>query len=1472
MFLGEKQGLSVIGGKGPYTWSIIGGGGSLSTSLGMTTVYTAPMTNPNCVNNPIIRVKDDCGNVASLRIAVTNPFVPGMAMQYVSYALYQPPGTWGWTPQGCNFWWWLGICHYQVGAHSFNCKGERSTWTAYPCSPGHNLLCPGMDIEICEREYADEVSQCDLAWCPKGCAPGFHDTRTTAMKAEGCCPAQLLPPDPSCEVKIDTLRVSPLVLDVSSGQRAVVAGEILAQEDVAWTLTVAGRSFRGKGLSVSYAWDGRDSLGKALEPGVYEALLTAQSQDGACQDAKAVSITVTDQPPSCPLLIDFGSSANVASGNLYHSQRLFFIPNSKLLSDFILSYNSHQGNKVPLGMGWTHSYNVLIKGNNDGSYTLMEGDGSRTVLYPNGEFYTPKTFPYPALLKNPDGSYLLQLKSGLIYLFDPGGKISRLEDRNGNMLLFAYDLSGNLESIADPSGVRIGFSYDSSNRIIGILDPSGNAHHFTYSGDFLVSLSTQTPDYGALNWVFSYDADGFLLSRTDPMGYVTAYGYDEEKRVQEVMDPEGRIRAILYDSAQSISRVREKDGGIWIYTYDPTLGVLREKIDPLGGRTVLEYDSNRNLLSATDPNGNMTRYAYDGYGNVTSVTDPLGNVSSFTYNGLHKVTSITDAKGNVTRFTYDDRGNLTSMTDALGAVTRFAYDPRGNLTQMTDALGRKTTVAYDHRSRPISITDPNGATTAFSYDAVGNLHRRIDALGNETRFSYDSLNLLTRIIDPMGHETQYGYDRLGNRISLKDGNGHFTFYEYNYRGQVTKIKDPLGNQTVLTYGGTGCASCQGGTDRLTSLTDALGNRTIFEYDLAGRLIREIDPLGNFTLYGYDPGGNLTSRTDGNGNRVFYVYDPLGRLVRKAFPDGSSATFAYDPLGNMVQAENAAIGYGMEYDALGRLVRVMDSRGKVLRYEYDALGHRTKMVTPEGKEIRYAYDPMGRLVSLSSSAGGFHYHYDPLGRRIRLFMPNGIWVQYSYDANGRLVRMRQKNAHFFGDRWESSYSYDKVGNRLSKSEGFWEYQYSYDPMDQLIQVLRKAYGDGLYLVWERYGYDPLGNRLDGPHGGEEYSYGSGNRLIRGRDFRYFHDRNGNMIQKVGGRGGGRLRVMTYGYDFENQLTEVRMEEGMGVQAVRFAYDPFGRRIFKGVYWQWSGGEIRVRETQYAYDWEDILMELDHNGGTVAWYVHGPGMDEPLALEKGGRFYYYQVDELGSVRALSDGAGRWVQRCEYDSFGDGDCYSTWFGAPIRQPYRFTGREWDEETGLYYYRARYYDPKIGRFITRDPIRFRSGDVNPYRYVGNNPVNWIDPWGKLAFPYHGFVSLFAGWAEGWGWQSFKLAWDSMAADFGTQTNLASDTNIHGMAGYIPGLGYQEPYEAILAAMQRVADEKACGRHGSAMHTLQDLETPWHAGREWRGNNPLLNWDAIGHWTLDWLPTIFTLKATYDAYKASRRYLQHAR
>jgi RHS repeat-associated protein len=319
----------------------------------------------------------------------------------------------------------------------------------------------------------------------------------------------------------------------------------------------------------------------------------------------------------------------------------------------------------------------------------------------------------------------------------------------------------------------------------------------------------------------------------------------------------------------------------------------------------------------------------------------------------------------------------------------------------------------------------------------------------------------------------------------------------------------------------------------------------------------------------------------------------------------------------------------------------------------------------------------------------------------------VTVYNSYTAANQLASMGPSGGPY------TTFSYDSL-NRLSQKilPNLTKTIHAYDSLSELLSLTHKTSG-GQVLLSTGYTYDVLGNRLtrtDNPSvepspsttDPSAWSYDVTNRLLTRPGVTYTYDNNGNTLTKTDASG-----TTTYGYDFENRLISASIPGGI---VATYAYDPFGRRISKTV-----DGVV----TQYLYDGMNLIKEYDGSGALLATYVHGPGIDEPISMTRGGQTYYYHADGLGSVTGLTDSTQTLVQNYNYDGFGNLNQAPT-----IQNPYTYTGREWDPETGLYYYRARYYDPKVGRFLQQDPAGFIGG-INLYAYVGNNPINATDPEG---------------------------------------------------------------------------------------------------------------------------------------------------
>ena len=1071
----------------------------------------------------------------------------------------------------------------------------------------------------------------------------------------------------------------------------------------------------------------------------------------------------------CSSNIPFDSSVNSSSGNLYHDQTLF---NTNTLG-ITLSYNSIDNYSGPLGKGWTHNWNIFLFSNpSDNSIGLKQADG-RIVYFKlnNGIYYPEAQSGEDSYITYTSDTYTLIEKNGTTYNFNATtGKLTSIRDRNGNTTTLTYT-GANLTSITDPSGRLIYLTYDSQNRISTVRDLNNNTYTFTYTNGILVGLSTQSSTLSPQSWSYTYDSNGQMLTKTDPQGYVTTYTYDTDGKVVSSQDPEGKIKAISYEPSANSVTVTEKDGGIWTYKYDPVLNVTTEKTDPQGNTTTSQYDQYKNLISTTGPDGKITSYTYDEYGNMASVTDTAGNTTSYTYNEYGQVTGITDSQANVTSYEYDSNGNQTAIIDSTGAFTRYQYDAKGNLIQLITPNSQLTTFIYDQFNNLIAVTDSTGSTTTFTYDTSGNMTSQTDPKGNITRFEYNSLNQIVKITDSQGNITTYTYDANGNRTSVTNPNGKTTYYEFNYKGQLIKETDSGGDVTLYGYGNTGCASCGGGSDKLTSITDSKGRVTNYVYDSIGRLIKIIDPINGEITYTYDSRGRLTSVTDSIGNTTSYQYDSLGRVIKTDSPDTGITTYTYNSVGNILTKTDAnGITTAYAYDTLNRLLQIQfpdssenitytydncangigklctmtdpsgttaygyDSLGRTTKetktilginyttnYEYDKTGKITTITYPSGRKVSYTYNSIYRPTSVSQQMNkgtktlANNFIYDKIGNPLSMTLGNGLTQQWAYDQKNRI------SAIYVPNILNLNYSYDPIGNitaitdnlEPSKSKA-----YDYDPVDRLIA----ATGPWGSLAWT---YDANGNRLSQANAEiTNYSYQS-NKLIftststsaSASASTYSYDNNGNTISDG-------QKEFVYN---QNQRLIKAVENGKVLG--EYVYNGKGQRVIKKI-GQADTSSSSPQNIVYHYDLAGRLIEeTAGNGKLLVDYVYLNSQPFAMIRKQGNNeeTFYYHNDHLGTPKVLTDKLQKVVWNVEFDPFGNELQNNGRQGSYIRNVENnifFSGQYRDKETGLNQNWHRDFDPKIGRYPQGDPIGLKGG-MNPYIYVQNQPTVLRDPLG---------------------------------------------------------------------------------------------------------------------------------------------------
>jgi RHS repeat-associated protein len=1009
--------------------------------------------------------------------------------------------------------------------------------------------------------------------------------------------------------------------------------------------------------------------------------------------------------------------------------------------EFKLSYNSLTSHSGNFGHKWQLNYESILYSVVDNyglfaGFTIIMPDGKQDLYKPDGSGgYKAPYQTFNKLTQLATNHFELKFPDGMVYVYNiPDGVTStvsllvEIRDAYGQKLSMGYSAGAKLTTITDALGKVTTISYNTDGLVIQAADPFGRAASFEYDAN---KNLTKITDIGGYWTRFIYRhymlMDYYLESLTNAGG---SWGfYFEPANGPENTDPYPALGTSM-GSNYRITVTNPSDDKEEYYRSGSSSWYISPK------NYIPYIDAGNNNYASNVP---KTVYGRNG-GNVASIESPEGDVTNFTFDSTGNLTGISNGYLNI-QYTYNTMGKVTSITDSNNAVTTLSYAANEvDMTGITNGLGTIALV-YNAAHDITSHTDRSGNTASIAYNTFGNIISKIDPLNITTNFIYDANYRLTQSTRGGQILNSYTYDALGRVQTHTDATGMTINYEYNSLNDVTKITYPDGRYTSITYSIVF-------PHLITGITDRGGRMAQYVYDSSQNITRVVHPDGGITRFVYDANGNRIQLTDPKGQVTSFAYDNSNRLITKTFADGTASSYTYDSLSRIasyIGPRNMSTSYTFnsnnnlayishstsdvkyytmpstyQHDAYRRLTGVTDDSGTTaysynadslvtsingplgndtITYQYDAKGQVKSYSLELGQTVSYTNDALDRLTAISGDAGNFAYSYTGASPLVtRLTRPNGSYTDYQYDSLNRLV---------------------SVANKISSGETISQYGYTYNDKDLIAGETATSGAPVTSFV----------------NGQTTYSYNNINELLSttnpAQTFTY--DTEGNMTQWNSPEG----KIYTGIYDIRNRLRSTGWEYftitpilESESYTVNYKYGDDGHIGEKEVeYSKYSTSTYWTKKVMYVVDDYLPLQERDDSNnilGEYTWGLHqGGGIGGLLSLKQGGQNYYYLYDGKGNVTAVIDSSQTVVAAYTYDPFGN---LLTSTGS-LDQPYQFSTKPYDQATGLSYFGKRFYSPSAGRWTTRDPIGERGG-LNLYGFVGNNPINYIDPIG-LIWPF---------------------------------------------------------------------------------------------------------------------------------------------
>jgi RHS repeat-associated protein len=1010
----------------------------------------------------------------------------------------------------------------------------------------------------------------------------------------------------------------------------------------------------------------------------------------------------------------------------------------------------------------------------------------------------------------------------------PDGTVGALTNR------FVYAANGiDLASVSNSAGQSLNFGYNGSHQIAYITNAlnqvstlSWDTYTFNLTGVQLpggqsVGLSYGSSDYGRLqtiSWspsgrsftINSY-SNGLPASVTDDRGLTVSQTWDGLNRLTGEGFPDGTLISNIYTRLD-----------------------LTATKDRLGNWTSYSFDGLRHLTTVTNANSAVTSYSWCGCGSLDQIIDAtLTNYTTFNYDNQGNLTNIEFPDYSSLTYQFDLDGRMTNAFDGANRSVHLSYNNQGLPTNISGAYGTLQSAAYDSVNRPTSITDANGVTITNTYDALNELLTRKWADGIGEGFGYSAAGMIA-YTNRDGRATHYGLDTAGRISAVTNANLEVIQVAYDSLDNVTSLIDGLNHTNNWQYNQYGW---------LTNKVDGLGRNAFrFSYNPNGWVTNRWTPQNGNAGYGYDNVGNLTSIAYPSSS-ITYAYNVLNQLTSMVDAVGTT-TFSYTPAGQLASEKspwtNNTVSYTYVQGLRTALSLSQPSGSWSQTYGFDSSWRMTNIVSPAGAfgysynvqpessliseislpneaYITNSFDSLARLKQTSlnnyykwgHTLDGYSYGFDALGLATNITRNLGLTsssVSVGFDNIGQITSWMAKETNGTPRLDEQlGFGFDTADNLHTRTNGLLSQAFNADAANELTNVTR----GGTFTL---SGATPAPVTNITVNGNAAQTYGdftfasTNNSLVNGSNtftiiaqnmygvavtnsltlnlptnVSLASDANGNLTNDG---------MRTFGYDSENQLTNVAVA---GQWRSSFVYDGLNRRRIARDYTWSSGAWVQTNEVHYIYDGYLPIQERDSNNVPQVTYTRGldlsgdlwdaGGIGGLLARTDTNSSTFYHGDGAGNITALMDGNENIVGRYLYNPFGK--LIGQWGSMANANTMQFSSMP--QRRGITLYPLRGYEPNFQRFLNQDPIQ-ELGGINLYRFVGNNPINGIDPFGlwNLWDPATWGVPTGAGTSM---WNSLN-PFDGSAGWSGFSLETSSEADAAFLDGVIPGQLFSSLYD----------------------------------------------------------------------------------